>query len=119
MGYDLYGTAPTAAEGKHFRRAIIHWPLIAELCINLAGEETRDCKDWYGVEAYGNGLNAERSIKLADRLEKLLSDGSVARWIAEMKADDLEGWKEHDWVEEEDIREFSEFLRACGGFTIS
>ena len=117
MGFDVYGQCPTAPEGHHFRRTVFHWPFIVDLCLDLAPRQIRRFGLWR--DHYRDGLNAKRSLRLANRLEQLISDGSVARYIEGLRTSEPEAWAEEEWLAENDIREFIGFLKFCGGFVIS
>ena len=140
MGMDVYGRKPTAPEGEYFRRNIWSWHPLAELCLELAPEECRPCKFWHTND--GKGLNAKQSLRLAERLQALVSDGTVASYIAQRNARQeaqsaeerfprtFAGYllqrflgPEHERefqgpLDLEDVTEFISFLRASGGFRI-
>jgi hypothetical protein len=110
MGMDVFGTKPTAKQGKYFRRNIWHWHPLAECCLDLAPDECRPCECWHSND--GDGLDAEQSVLLARRLQQLLSDGTVAEYIGR----DL--FDAPYTLDVEDVTDFIAFLLACGGFTI-
>jgi hypothetical protein len=112
MGKDVFGNQPTAPEGVHFRRNIWVWPTLANLCCDIAPFQTWRCRDWYSHE--GHGLKAKHAIRLAEKLQKRIDDGSVAKYIArEVDADEQYN------CDLEDVQEFIAFLRTCGGFRIT
>jgi hypothetical protein len=111
VGYDLCGKKPTAPQGEHFHRSSWNWPPIVDLCEYFARKETRPCKDWYGSECYGNGLNAKQSKRLALRLEQLLATDLIAAYSNRFVDFRLE-------CSEDTIRKFVDFLKTCGGFEI-
>lgn len=110
MGYDLYGEKPTAPEGEYFRRNIWRWPEMVALCEEVAPQESRPCKYWYGEDCPGHGLNAEQSVKLAAKLDTAISSGQVAALLNAVR---------EPGCDENDMREFVAFLKSCGGFHIS
>ena len=140
MGYDIYGKKPTAPEGEYYRSNIWYWPPMVAMCRRLAPRESKGCRGWEVNE--GHGLKAADALRLANRLEELLVDGSIAAYIedtgeppvTELQANALKlikmltkgmGGGEVDApglaapaVTEEDVREFIAFLRTCGGFRI-
>jgi hypothetical protein len=113
MGYDLYGTRPRSPTGEHFRRSIFGWPPLAGLCVDLAETETRPCWRWFTND--GDGLTAKQSMKLASRLEQLLAEGAVGRYLVMLRETNYEGAQS---LEETDVRDLIDFLKDCGGFSI-
>jgi hypothetical protein len=137
---DVYGRKPTAPEGEYFRRNIWGWHPLAELCIDLAPDECRPCKYWHSND--GKGLNAAQSLRLAERLQKLVADGSVADYIVQRDARlaacpqeergfhgsisayiaqrllPAEDRRSQGLLDLQDVTEFISFLRASGGFRI-
>ena len=140
MGYDIYGRKPTAPEGEYYRSNIWYWPPFVAMCRRLAPRESKGCKGWETNS--GHGLNAADAIRLADRLDELLADGSIAAYIedtgeppvTELQANVLKFMKSFTKavgggavdapglaapaVTEDDVREFIAFLKSCGGFAI-
>ena len=140
MGYDIYGKKPTAPEGEYYRSNIWYWPPFVAMCRRLAPRESKGCKGWDVNE--GHGLNTADALRLANRLDELLADGTIAAYIedtgeppitvlqasalklmkaltkatggGEVKAPGLAA----PAVTEEDVREFIAFLKTCGGFNI-
>jgi len=140
MGYDIYGKKPTAPEGEYYRSNIWYWPPFVAMCRALAPVESRGCKGWEVNE--GHGLNAADALRLANRLDALLADGTIAQYIEDsgeppvtaLQANALKLIKafkktmgggevnapgmEAPAVTEDDVREFIAFLKTCGGFKI-
>jgi hypothetical protein len=140
MGYDIFGQNPTAPEGEYYRSNIWYWPPFVAMCRRLAPRESKGCKGWTVND--GHGLNAANALRLANRLEELLADGTIAAYIeetgeppvTELQATALKfistltkntSGSQVDTpglaapaVTEEDVREFIGFLKTCGGFTI-
>ncbi|HEY4809159.1 MAG TPA: hypothetical protein VIH81_15645 [Roseiarcus sp.] len=75
MGFDIYGKAPTSAEGKYFRRNAWRWPHLVRLLVDLCPEETRGWEGWLYNE--GDGLDAVDARNLARRLEELSTQGVI------------------------------------------
>jgi hypothetical protein len=171
---DVFGTKPMAEEGKYFRRNVWGWRRLAVCVCTMAPDIAKHCKYWQSND--GDGLNKKQSIALADRLDQLIEDGAVARYIdvedstikalprqkcfichgtgirtddvgqkqkqpdkiVEADPDDpgnprvgLKGWCNgcNGWgtrlddlalyyLELNDVKEFSTFIRASGGFKI-
>lgn len=140
MGYDIYGKMPTAPEGKYYRSNIWYWPPFVAMCRRLAPRESKGCKGW--DTNGGHGLNAADAIRLANRLDELLADGTIAAYIedtGEPPVTELQGnalkliraftktlgggevnapGLAAPAVSEEDVRDFIAFLKTCGGFQI-
>lgn len=139
MGYDIFGRKPTAPEGEYYRSNIWYWPPFVAMCRRLAPRESKGCKGWEVNE--GRGLNAADALRLANRLDGLLADGTIAAYIeetgeppvTELQASVLKFIKTFTKggtveanapgvaapaVTEDDVREFIAFLRTCGGFRI-
>ncbi len=110
MGMDVFGNKPTAPQGEYFRRNIWYWHPLAELCLELAPDECSPCEYWHSND--GDGLDAAQSVLLAQRLQQLVSDGSVAKHIARQLHDPPYA------LDIEDVTDFIAFLLACGGFSI-
>ena len=81
MGMDVYGNNPSAPEGQYFRRSVWGWHPLADLVCDLAPEESGACTMWHTND--GDGLDACRANTLGVRLQVLLDDGTVAKYIAE------------------------------------
>lgn len=140
MGYDIFGNKPTAPEGEYYRSNIWYWPPFVAMCRRLAPRETKGCKGWDVNE--GHGLNAADALRLANRLDELLEDGTIAAYIEDtgeppvtvLQAEVLKfvrtitkatGSSEVKTpglsapaVTEEYVRRFIAFLKTCGGFNI-
>jgi hypothetical protein len=84
MGFDVYGKAPTSAEGKYFTRNMFRWPPLAQLLIELCPRETRACKSWMHND--GEGLDSVDAIELARRLKRLRVDGTIDAYCVEQNA---------------------------------
>lgn len=81
MGMDVYGKAPTAEAGKYFRNNVWWWRPLADLCQALAPQICRACEHWHSND--GDGLDADGAVALAAVLDARLTDGTVARLLAE------------------------------------
>ena len=131
MGMDVYGLNPTAQVGKLFCISHHGWSLLATLCKTFAPEESKLCQHWYSND--GDGLNAEQSARLAQRLEAALGDGSIDRLREYLERAEELGvrarleylqsvgcamFAHYDATDPYLVAEFLEFLRTCGGFVI-
>ena len=81
MGMDVYGKAPTSEVGTYFRRNVWWWHPLADLILDLAPAEAAPCQYWHTND--GDGLDAEQSVALADKLDQLMQACQVRGWIAE------------------------------------
>jgi hypothetical protein len=102
----LHGKNPTAPEGQHFWcQPIVH------VHPDLDPDETKASDNWSACDlAYG--LSAEESIKLAQRLERLLVNGKVS-------ANDKLSVDFRLMFSPKATWELIAFLRTCGGFEVS
>jgi hypothetical protein len=104
---------------------------LATLCKTFAPEESKLCQHWYSND--GDGLNAEQSGRLAQRLEAALGDGSIDRLREYLERAEELGvrarleylqsvgcamFAHYDATDPYIVAEFLEFLRTCGGFVI-
>ena len=80
MGMDVYGKAPEGQPGHYFRRSVWGWRPLADFIDANAADEAKPCTHWHSND--GDGLNARQSVKLADRLDELVSSGEAGDWIA-------------------------------------
>lgn len=124
MGMDVYGQAPRSEAGKYFRRGMWSWPPLATWITTRWPELTSACQYWFSND--GDGLNDEQSVALADAIDAHLASGEFER-VHALVSEAMEGyggeyapWKGSGRfpLRAEDMREFSAFLRDCGGFEI-
>jgi hypothetical protein len=159
MGMDVYGKAPTDEVGNYFRNNVWYWAGLANYCIATAPNITQMCRHWYTND--GDGLDASRSVRLANALQVEVDSGRTAAFAAEWEAKRLaipkvtcelcngtgtrpdglsrfgaewvkntkgcngcRGTGQHDDISSwchftvENVQEFINFLRHCGGFEI-
>ncbi len=81
MGMDVYGASPTTEKGQYFRRNVWGWRPLADLVCELAPLETSGCTYWHSND--GDGLDANAAKALAKRLQTLVDNGTVAKYIAD------------------------------------
>jgi hypothetical protein len=86
MGMDIHGLNPTSQEGQYFGANIASWRPLAAFCLTVAPEECKPCGSW--ITNDGNGLNADQSSRLAQRLEAALVDGSLERCVPPVQHED-------------------------------
>ena len=145
MSMELYGMKPSSPVGEYFGRNYWAWRAVATCVLALAPEEAGGGQGWF--ENGGYGLNAAQSLKLAEKLDELLETGAVsayAPWLGcdiERNAERYRGAEEslqrcREYYEErgfvlesrevtvgpdllhKEVRKFSAFCRASGGFEI-
>lgn len=171
MGMDVYGKRPASEVGEYFRRNVWGWhplwnyvednyPEIAELVEHAHSND-------------GDGLNAKKSMELAQLLESDLKTGKAIEYVesrnkrlSELPMEDCKycdatgirsdsvgvqwglpdrelseekkivlgrdkgtcngcdgvgqtsQWETNYYLDVDDIKEFADFLQACGGFEI-
>ena len=142
MGMDVYGQCPTEQSGEYFRNNIWWWGPLVDYIQLVAPNETRPCEYWGTND--GDGLDEEQSLALADKLQAELDSGRCERYTISRGTcgvattddqdimgsaqaaitllageDEAESVKETTWpFSVENVREFTRFLRHCGGFEI-
>ena len=85
MGMDVYGKNPTCEAGEYFRANVWSWRPIAALTLELAPEECDPCEHWGTND--GDGLNADQSVQLAEKLSRSLASGEIGRIIVKARGD--------------------------------
>ena len=114
---DIYGMDAKNKAGSYFQRNCIAWYPLADYIIDKCPKEiTAKCQYWHSNDC--DGLDEEDAIKLADfideQIEKYPNDGDIA--TKEITNEDPDRSKYRLVVD--DLKEFSNFLRHCGGFEI-
>lgn len=135
MGMDVYGRKPKSEAGKYFRANIWSWRpihrLVAELCGDLLDEETLV---GMGYNQGSGPRSANVCRQMADRFDEWLehnTEGAViehasmrvdadGRFVSdkELAANPSLETRSPYAVEDEDLKEWVAFLRACGGFEV-
>jgi hypothetical protein len=132
MGMDVYGRNPDSKVGDYFRRNIWGWSALWGYCASVSPEAAS-----LGVAAYsngGDGLDAEGAKKLAAILREQLASGATKTTVKRIEEFEVAPAvppatelliAEFDVVlptrcpfNEDDVREFAEFLEHSGGFAI-
>lgn len=113
MAMDLIGLEPVEIEGRHFRRNIVCWHHMWDAISLLYPEIAKEVE--YGYSNDEDGLNEDRSQKLANRIVSELDGTSNALrdYIYENLV--LNGISVPDIT---DFNDFRIFLESCGGFKI-
>jgi hypothetical protein len=116
MGMDVYGKAPIAESGKHFRNNVWSWRPLAVYCEVVAPALT-DYEQWHFND--GAGLDAAQAVTLADMLEQELNSGATRRyaelWAAEIAAKPDEICKYCNGSGERDDAFHKGTCNACNG----
>jgi hypothetical protein len=112
MGMDLKGMNPKSRDGEHLRVQIDAWIRLAQICLEVAPAESAPCKHWGTND--GDGLDAQQSEQLAQRLEEALADGSVDEYVAARLIEIRADYQRSKNI----VLIFIQFLRTCGGFRI-
>lgn len=78
MGMDVIGKTPTTPAGEYFRNNVWWWHPLAEFITTTYPEIADECTYWHSND--GDGLNGDRSIRLAEAIERDLASGKVAEY---------------------------------------
>ncbi|MBK5944828.1 hypothetical protein [Halorhodospira halophila] len=114
MRVDVMGLNPVSAQGACFSRDMWRWhPLWAAVAAlaNNAGRVQRPHTD------DGDGLDATHSRALAQELDEALVCGEADKFIRVVRGQ-CRAAGLPEVISLEDLREFRDFLRDCGGFSI-
>jgi hypothetical protein len=139
MGMDVSGRKPTTEQGEYFRNSVWWWGPLANYIWQVAPEIAGHCEDWLTNE--GDGLNAEDSAALANKLQQEIGAGRTERYAVILRGpaagecgagDMLTGiecnncdgngfvpaFSTYYPFSTDNVRNFVAFLRGCGGFSI-
>jgi hypothetical protein len=75
MGMDVIGVNPTTKRGEYFRNNVWWWRKLADYCLENHGDIAEKCEYWHSND--GDGLNADDSVALAERLLDDIANGRV------------------------------------------
>jgi hypothetical protein len=148
MGMDVYGKNPTSVVGNYFRSNIWYWrPLWAFCCSAAPTILSKDIAE-KGTVNEGHGLDAEQSALLSAKLLQAVQSGKAAQHEKDFYAylqtlpqekcptcPKLPALEQQDCLyckgagviaptlkhyrfSTNDVTEFAQFLRHCGGFEI-
>lgn len=81
MGMDVYGKNATTQAGSYFRRNVWGWRPLWDYCLSM--HEDLAGKVEYGHSNDGDGLDADDSVALAERLRNDVISGDAQRYIDE------------------------------------
>lgn len=118
MGMDVFGQDPTDAKGEYFRNNVWWWRPLAAYIEETHPEIAAHCTHWHSND--GDGLNAEQSKSLAEKLRQDIISGRVSNYKNANHSHEFEQTKIETWYQfsEENVKEFADFLEHCGGFKI-
>jgi hypothetical protein len=80
MGMDVCGKKPTTEQGEYFCNSVWWWRPLANYVCEVAPEIAGHCEYWQTND--GDGLNAEDSAALADKLQQEIDSGHTERFAA-------------------------------------
>lgn len=120
MGMDVFGMNPTTTSGTYFRNNLWWWTPLWNYVSDLAEDIISDECFARGHCNDGANLNDIDCIALADRLKDELDSGNTAEYEKEFIAskENNDKWDLPYGFSVENVREFEDFLRHCGGFEI-
>lgn len=111
MGMDVSGLQPRSKIGECFCNNIWWWHPLARFCEYVAPEEAAKCRYWHSNDS--DGLDDETSRALAEKLQEAI-DGPCSKRMERAVAKGVEAGP----FSCENVQEFINFLRDCGGFEI-
>ena len=78
MGMDVSGRKPTTKQGEYFRNNVWWWHPLASYICEVAPEIADHCDYWQTND--GDGLNAEDSAALADKLQQEINSSRTEQF---------------------------------------
>jgi hypothetical protein len=84
---DVYGIAPTTAQGEYFRNSVWSWHPLWTYCCEVAPDLIPSELAEAGHYNAGAGLDADGAVALAERLKGLLRSGEVKRYETAYRAE--------------------------------
>jgi hypothetical protein len=79
MGMDVYGRKPKSEVGEYFRRNVWGWHPLWSYCENVHEDLVSSVEG--GHYNSGDGLSAQKSVKLAKALKEDLRSGNALKYI--------------------------------------
>lgn len=98
---------------KSFHINTRSWRLLTDFIFDRCDDLIKDDERHGWHSSYGKIISAETAVAIADRLERLIEEGVVERYIIELSIVNM-----HTYFTEENLRKFIEFCRHSGGFDI-
>lgn len=133
MGFDLYGLKVASKKGEYFRNNVWWWrPLWDFVCVHC-NDILTEKQQTGGTWNDGTKIGPKMSIRIADRLQEKINDGTatqeekdIKKMIKEAKKHNKElkhGDPKYNWDEAypfsmENLKDFIQFCRDSGGFNI-
>jgi hypothetical protein len=78
MGMDVYGENPKNEKGEYFRNNVWWWRPLADFVCSNYEEIAQHCEHWHSND--GDGLDAEKSQELGERILADVATGMVAEY---------------------------------------
>lgn len=78
MGMDVYGENPKNEKGEYFRNNVWWWRPLADFVCNNYDDIAQHCEHWHSND--GDGLDAEKSQELGERILADVASGMVAEY---------------------------------------
>lgn len=136
MGFDLYGLNATSENGDYFRNNCWWWRPLWEFVCTHCNDILTEKQQIGGTFNDGTKIGPAMSIKIADRLQKKIDDGTADKAEKEnkkiMKQAKMHNEKldkktkdpKHDIRDSypftvENLQDFIKFCRDSGGFTVN
>lgn len=89
------------------------WRLLADFIFDRCGNLIKDDERQGWHEGYGKIISGETANNIADRLDRLIEEGIVKRYIIELSIIKMDSH-----FSEGNVRKFVQFCRSSGGFDI-
>lgn len=121
MGMDVYGRAPKTEVGDYFRNNVWRWRPLAEYIYTAFNDMMGNHPElWFSNDGYG--LDADGSKALGEALMRAVDSGETEayrlRFMAEQADSSQDDYNNLYSFDTENVKEFAEFLKDCGGFQI-
>ena len=78
MGMDVFGENPKNEKGEYFRNNVWWWRPLADFVCNNYEDIAQHCEHWHSND--GDGLNADQSRELGERILADVATGMVAEY---------------------------------------
>lgn len=119
MGFDLIGLKAQNNKGEYFRNNCWWWRPLADYILSNVDLPIAKQSIWEFND--GGTITAKQSIKIADKLEKLMKEGKTKEYEKEWNKKDKENPTFPGFsypFSEKNVKEFAIFCRNSGGFRI-
>jgi hypothetical protein len=99
--------------GKNFHINTRSWRLLADFIFDRCDDLIKDDERHGWHSNYGKIISAKTAIAIGDRLEALIEEGVVERYIIGLSIVTMDAY-----LNEEIVRTFARFAKDSGGFDI-